>query len=150
MEPGAHLDKVQLGHGVLGPHAQGEGAPGLVGVVQAHHGGAQEVRPPPALIVQHAEQRLDLRGEMLHLQGQPRMAAASEHAPCQGTRGPIDPTHPRGPGGSPHSDAGRALTCPLPQTPGSPQGPVLESLKTVHAGPVISPTWPPLQAPNSH
>lgn len=85
-----HLDKVQLRHWVLGPHAQHKGTPGPVDVVHAQHRGAQEARALLSLIVQHAEQRLDFGGEMLHLQGQPRMAAWSQEAPSQGDLGPRD------------------------------------------------------------
>lgn len=82
-----HLDEVQLRPWVLGPHAQHEGTPGPIDVVHAQHRGAQEARALLSLIVQHAEQRLDSGGEVLHLQGQSRMAARSQEAPSQGDGG---------------------------------------------------------------
>lgn len=97
-EPGAHLDKVQWGRRVLGPHAQHEGAPGPVDVVQAQDGGPQEAGAACPLVVQHAEQRLDFRGELLGLQGPAQDgAASSEHPTAQrGTTPPMAPSGTRG------------------------------------------------------
>lgn len=130
---GAHLDEVEWGHRAAGPHAQREGTPGPVDVVHAHDRGTQEARPPRALVVEGAEQRLDPRDEVLNLQdgqAQPRHRAP----PAQGlgdlTGPPLTPLphspHPGSPRDPPWNPtkplgktaAGYTQGSPLP--PGDP------------------------------
>lgn len=106
---GAHLDEVQLGCWVPGPHAEREGAPGPVDVIHAQHRGPQEARALHPLVVQHAEQRLGLGGEMLDLQGQLRAESIrgrprpAQSLPTVGSRQlptfPPAPAHPVPPQG---------------------------------------------------
>lgn len=125
------LDKVQLGCWVPGPHAQHKGSPGPVDVVHTQHGGPQEAGAPGPLVVQHAEQCLHLRGEMLDLESRPGTgAASSEDAHQTGAWArPPHPTHwaPR------NSSLPPRLPCP-PASPRLQKGQMADPPHTLGPG----------------
>lgn len=138
---GTHLDEVQLGLWVLGPHAQHKVTPGPIDVIHAQQGGPQEARALHPLVVQHAEQRLDFRGEMLHLHGQSGWQHCYRMPPAKGTWGPTALIPPMGP-----RDIHFCMPHPAPASFRCWKGQMIDSpMPTPRASPETHPGIPEVQ-----